>query len=309
MKIKIFLFILLSFQVYSQCGYTLAYNNISVTWNGEEIDQENSLELSRTNNSSSCRDFFITFSTGNSSNYSRFTQHASFSDQQSYNLYKRSRERGLLRDKNDVTNNNQFLKGKLPNNVNRTRESTFNFFLGQIASIASQRGGIYEDNISINVYNGDINGSHTLELTVNLNIIIIITKQIQISLVEANGAFDENDTSQNLNFGELNQGDSNQFDMIVKSNAGYQIFYSSLNNGQLSSGTGSSRKVDYDLRVDGVLKNLANSQTTPVEVSLGSGVTNTAGDRKNVTLTIGQTSGKSSGSYTDTILITAQTSE
>ena len=112
----------------------------------------------------------------------------------------------------------------------------------------------------------------------------------------------------NLDFGTLETNEEMGFDLMVASNAGYRISFSSLNNGKLDN-LQRGIKLDYTVKVAGSNINLSNSSTIPTLVAQGSGITGNAGTRIPVNVKIGTVNDNQWGDYQDYITITAATND
>lgn len=175
-------------------------------------------------------------------------------------------------------------------------------------AVTYERFGAYSDQISIKIYEGTYNGSNTLKDTEPVTLNYTMAKKVDLSLVDTGSPFNVSDTSQPMNFGTLTPGQQQSMDVMLKYNAGYNLKFSSLNNGNLKN-TGNTNTVPYTMTVAGNPIGLAGSNATPVSVASGTGVSSTNGLRLAVVATIGSLGSASAGNYTDTITITVITTE
>lgn len=291
------------------CNYSLSLGNISTTWNGTNQQLAQTLVVTRgtDGDNNDCKRFFVTFSQGNSGNYTRYQQLGSYSDILAYNLYKDTAQSDILRDFNDVSNNRHVLIGKL-NKEGDSESLEFYFYLPTPSTGATLRGGVYSDSINVRIFSGQWQNSSQFELAQTITINTFITKQVDISLVDTGGVLDINDTGQVIDFGTLETGENRGFDLRVRSNAGHMIYFSSQNNGKMKH---SSRNefINYSLQVNNVTKDLSSSSSSPVQVASGSGVSPIGGSLHQVKITIGSVSAKTEGLYQDFITVTAMTTE
>jgi len=132
-----------------------------------------------------------------------------------------------------------------------------------------------------------------------------VEKELSLSLVATGGVFDPFSTSRLLSFGELETGESRTADIIIKTNVGYRLRASSLNNGSMrhSSGTG----VSFQLTVAGTVVNLAGSSGSPVLVSSNSTSSPALGFILPLEVTVGALTGSEpGGDYTDSVRFTIE---
>ena len=171
--------------------------------------------------------------------------------------------------------------------------------------------GTFIDNYVIDLYEG----SNPLGFTTPVDskaitFSITIPKIIAISLVSSGGGFIEGQTTQNVNLGSLYEGQSSGLDLRVRSNAGFEVTFSSLNNGNMKHATANSL-VPYKFYVNGALLNMSNSLSVPVSAITRAGQTAMGGIAYPLRVVVGDVMGgqKLSGSHSDSITITATTTE
>ena len=146
--------------------------------------------------------------------------------------------------------------------------------------------------------------------TDSVNITTQIPKIIDLSIGVPGNAFDPTQTTRTLEFGTLAQGQSQSLDLLLRTNAGYSVSFSSQNNGVLKhSSSEVVTEIPYVVSVNASIRNMSNSKTSPVVVATGAGQTSISGVSNTVQFTIGDTQQKMSGRYTDFITVTAATTE
>lgn len=308
--ISLFIFLVFNSNIFAACSYTLnlpvlnfmvGSSNIATAFNGN---------LYRgSSNSTYCNNYILGFSQGSAGSYTRRATNSSNGSTLLYNLYKSNTSNSNLTLVADATSSNQIVSGSVSKNSNSA--FTYYFSLGALSPSSLVRGGIYTDILSVEAQSGSFGNSNsetTQPLTININ----VPKSASLSLVNPGGSFDAASTSKTLDFGILSTGESLSFDIIVLSNAGYNLSISSSNNQilKLQGGTGSNDSIiGYNLRSNNSLQNLTNSASSPVILSMGSGVTPLAGTRIPVSVIISNVDSKVAGNYQDTLTLTISTTE
>jgi hypothetical protein len=129
-----------------------------------------------------------------------------------------------------------------------------------------------------------------------------MNKRIDLSLVDSGAPFDIGSTIKNMNFGALSQGQQLNFDLVIKTNAGYRVRMESQNRGKLVYRTSS---VPYTLSLGGSTVSL-DGETI---VTQGSGVSGNSGHRLPGRITISALGNAQAGTYTDAVTIRVSTTE
>ncbi|MCP4911977.1 MAG: fimbrial major subunit CsuA/B family protein [Oligoflexia bacterium] len=283
------------------CNFTISGAPIVENFIPTGLDATYSVNISdpSTGPNNLCRRYFVTFSKGSANTYSNRKAFLTGSDTLDYNLYKRSNQRRLLKDFADSNNNSSVLNGRTDRDLN----PTFYFYLFPEAS--DKRGGTYSDTILVSLYSGRINRTNFFEDSFNMNVNINVPKYANVSLVERNGAYDEFDTSQFIDFSTLTTGESGSFDVRIKSNAGYSLSIVSQNGNKMKHLTQNSF-IDYQFFVDGNLQSVSNS---PTVIGSGVGITPAAGSVHQIDIVVGNVANKLSGAYRDNLTLTVTTTE
>lgn len=299
-KLIYILFALTSFSSFADCFYQMRINNaaIVVTDNSQVIQQMVYLERWNPSNTN-CRDYRIFFSKGLAYNYQRkaFTL---WGLPLNYNLHKSSNQSGILKERNDALNSNEYLEGNM---AERNRLYTDSFFISVPGhSNTTMKSGYYYDVVQASMYSLT-NGSLDFERAENFSLVFYINQNVHVSIIDEGGNFDSGSTSKVLDFGYLTQNAEKGADVRVLSNGSYQLKISSQNNGTLKLNEAS--RIAYSLRVNGSPVNLSSSSGTPVEIGSGEATSN-AGDLYNLKVKITEdTQNKAAGLYQDIITITA----
>lgn len=308
MKLSALLF-LMSAQSFAACFYTLNASAINYTVadsNNSPVEFEITLHRGNSNDQK-CNTFIMGFSKGIASNYNRIARNPLNNATIPYNLYKNSNSTTMLRSIYDASSMSQLLNGA----INRNSSSNLNYYfkLGNLNNSSLTRGGIYKDVLTVEVDSEDFDFYHP-DVTSTLQVNINVPKIASLSLVNSGGTFDASSTNKTLDFGELSENQELSFDVIVLSNAGFNLSVSSLNKQvmQLQGATpGSSNQISYLFYANSSLKNISSSN--PVSIVSGSGVTPVSGTRVPVKVVIQSVTGKDPGIYQDYLTFTIATTE
>ncbi len=248
-------------------------------------------------------DFVVTFSLGGAPDYDR--RMTLGGGTLPYQLYSQANRTGVLKDLLDAQSALEVLSGTISAQNTSPRTLTFHLVIPADQVVPP---GAYQDSVTVSVYEGTLGGNPVLADSDGLVVSTTIERDIQLSLPNTGAPFDPDDRNQSMDFGVLGQGDSLGFDLMVRTNAGYTVSMLSDNQGRLKHkdlAAAANATVDYTLRVDGAATDLSGSQA--VMVANGSGTTPLSGVRHPTTVTIGSVAGKISGTYEDTVTITAAT--
>jgi hypothetical protein len=239
-------------------------------------------------------DFFVTFSKGSSANYNRKLYYNNSS--LDFQLASDPQFNNVLMDFPELNNENSALVSKFHGNEDKKKLS-YRAKL-TLPSLVHPRGN-YADTFALSLYKGKINGAHTLQCTRNVFFYYGILTSLSLSLVGSGAPYDPNDTGQSINFGTLEQGERESFDLVVVSNSAYQVRFSSQNGGRLKHQTNNSY-IDYMTQINNSQVSLAGS----VIAASDSGNTPNEGRRFPIRFTIGNVAGKAAGQYQDMITVT-----
>jgi hypothetical protein len=309
-KFLVSLFFLFSTtQILAACFYTLPSAVINYTVSDTDTSSVNySLNLSRGNpNDPKCDNFLIGFSQGQSNSYSRVATNSGNGTTIPYNLYKTSSSTTMLRRIEDSSSLSQILNGTIAKNSSVNVD--YYFKIGSLSTTSLTRAGLYKDTITLALNSGDL-VDFSAEITNTLQVNILVPKMASLSLVNNGAAFDSAATNKTLDFGELTDNEDMSFDVIVLSNAGYNLSVSST-NGQLlklqGAGSTTQSQINYNFYANSNLKDISSS--SPVSIMTGSGVTPTQGTRIPVKVVIQSVTGKDPGVYQDYVTFTIATTE
>jgi hypothetical protein len=217
------------------------------------------------------------------------------------NIYKFNAPAGIIFDSPDIQQNDQTWLGSFVMNPGNNFTHWAYFSLGSFQSVSS---GNYADTFEFNLYKGTYNGIHELMDTQSLTVMYHRANTVILSLVDTGAPFDANDVGQNINFGTLESGERQSFDIMVKASDGYTLSMSAQNNGNLVHQTGPS-KIALTAIVDGSPVSLSSSSTSPVIVANNAATTPIGGERIPCEFQVGDVSTALGGSYSEAITITA----
>ncbi|EQC42992.1 spore coat protein, U domain protein [Bacteriovorax sp. BSW11_IV] len=285
----------------ANCDYSFSLSNISIDWSKKDSIVPVNINVNQ-GSVRNCNRYFLTFSKGTANSYDRKMSNT-YSGHLLYNIYSDSSATKVLKDKSDIINSNDYLANSFKHGY---ATSTFHtkLLVPTDTNAPLIRGGLYQDTVVVSLYDKRPSQSHTLQGQKTFVVQTYVPKIVDISLVDVGAPFDINDTSQTLDFGELETGEERSFDLRVQANAGYAIFFDSQNKGKMVNASGD--KVNYTLTVDSATKSLTNANSNAAS---GTGVTVPGGKAHRVTVKIGNVNGQKYGQYADYITVTAMTTE
>lgn len=310
-KNLIFILGLIFFQIksYGACGLSLTAGNVTVNWSSAFTYVSVPLTVDKVG-PDAC-DYGLGFTKGGAGSYltRRGLDGAALVG---YQLFKENGLTNVLKDVPDITSANDVVQGGFAagSNLSQAQNYYFDIPFNVITAPALLPSGTYTDSFTINLYEGSdpLLFSSTVD-SENVNVTINVPKVIAVSIVSSGGGFVEGQTTQNVNFGSLYEGETTAFDLRIRSNAGFDVTFSSLNNGNMKHTTANSL-VPYKFYVNGAMLNMSNSLAVPVSGLTRSGQTSMSGLAYPLRVVVGTVTGaKLSGSHTDAITITATTTE
>jgi len=270
-------------------GAGTGYNPFDTT----TYNQEGTIDI-RNGGNGSCQ-YFVTISEGNANDFNRYLE--ANGERLPYNIYDDVSQSNILKDLPTATVN-EILVGSF--STKETQRLTYSVSIppGTVLPRAA-----YRDGVRLRLYEGTL-GSHTLKNTKGLSLRARIPEVAEVAVVPTGAPFDESATSFTVNFGVLQEGERERFDMLVRTNAGYRVLMSSTNRGVLERVGGASGVVPYEMTIDGRLIDLSARSVT---VATKNGVTGIAGDRFAVEVDVGTLADAVPGTYRDDITITVKT--
>lgn len=253
-------------------------------------------------------DFFITFDYGQGNSYNnRGLRMWGNSSPWPFQLSKDAASTNILKNIPDVTSMNDVLYGTLEYGSN-DRQVNVNYWAILNMSNPWLPWGNYTDTFTLNLYRGNPFGVYNYVDTKIITFNYYAAKRVDISVVSSGGTFNLNDTSETMNFGNLTSGATKTADVILKYNAGYILYASSANNGQMKHQS-LSQYISYAIKFNGTTYSLAGSSTSPTQIQRDTGRSPASGLTIPVSVTAGSIAGKQSGIYSDVITLTVQSAE
>jgi hypothetical protein len=246
--------------------------------------------------------YFVAISHGGATDYNRKLFKGT--NTIGYQLYTGNPFTFVVKDIPDATSNTDVLPGSFTAGNKQAVQS----YWAVLGNTAYQAWGIYQDTVSVNLYQGNVNGTYTLAQSQSMSFSYNEPKAIDLSLVPSGAAFDLASTSMNLAFGTLTTGKTLGFDAVMKYNAGYKLSVSSQNAGNMFNSATSS-KVSYALSANGSAIDLSAGPGSPAQVSTGGGVSPAAGTRIPIAVTIGDISKSLAGNYSDFLTLVVTSTE
>lgn len=312
---KIFLIVGLFFPLtgLADCGLSITTNTaINIVWSSSFSSLAIPITVNKANNEA-C-DFGIGINKGGAASYDarRVTVGVKSIP---YQLYTNNGLSFQAKDYNNLTSSNDVIQGGFQTGTNLNQTVNYYLVIPYNASTnqALYGAGTFTDTYQVNIYLGNNVATYlTPSDSKNVTVTVTVDPMIALSLVSSGGSFQALSTNRNINFGTLYEGQSSVFDLILKTNAGYSVSVSSLNNGHLHSiGAGTTSLIPYRLYVNSANTNLASSATTPFVVLTGPGQTSNVGVANPFRVVIGSLSSVTTlgGNHADTITITATTTE
>lgn len=299
--ILVTLLLTLSSTIFAQtdCRLNLRIRNLVFTWDGNTQVVTGDVRLRRRVYTTQCNFFRVGFSEGSAGNYNR--RMFRNADYVAYNIYRNSTTNIELQSLDDYSSFDENLFFFFQNTSDRVIDIPIEARL----PIPNDGRELLANRNYIDTITATATGvfTNTLTATDNFRVRVNIPPEIDISLVNPGGTFDENATSYLMNFGNLNQGDSQSVDLKVRSNAGYSVEITSQNGGSLKHTT-ESDLISYQLQVNGSNQSFPGPGS-PLNIGSTSGVTPNEGVNFNLSFEIGNPANKTAGQYQDTITVTA----
>ena len=258
------------------------------------------LDIQVSKGSGTCNNFFIVMDNGGAYSYANRTLQSSLHNYP-IQFYKDAARNQIFKSENEVSAS-EVLAGTFVGGATTFNTNYYAYI--DVNSNQYRNHGHYTNNFYLRLYEGDLNNK-ILRDTKVVQFGFTHYKLIDISLVSTGAAFNLTDTSQSIDFGQLTEGLSREFDIVMQYNAGYNLSMTSANDGKLKHLT-AQKFVPYTLVIDGVAMALSS---IPTLVKSSSGLSLPNGTRVPVSVKIGKISDSIPGIYTDTITINVSSSE
>jgi hypothetical protein len=241
--------------------------------------------------------FFITFSPGNSGTFTTRTA-KSGSNGLNYQIYDNLTNNNVLKDLTGSPTQSNVLSGSFATGT-ATQVQTFTSYYatGQLPV-----SGTYTDSIRMDIYIGTVasHGASVRNRTFSESITVPIL--LDIAIVPTGAPFNVVNTSMNMNFGTLSNGQTLNADFVVRSNYLNTVTVTSTNGQVMVNGVDPST-VPYTFTFNG--GGVALPKASPVKVITSQPATPASGRRYPMSATIGSTITASAATYTETITFTA----
>jgi len=301
MKINILLLsFLLSFQVYAYCPSLSIVDVPSIVNLNNDLSPKETVRLYRGDSYSEC-DVYIGIDKGSSSTYNRKVN--SGANSIPFSIATNNSMNRVWMDFRDASSSQNYFSHKFK--AFRGSDYKKMNIYAELDLVGNEPPGVYSDSFFIKAYQRYgpwYLHSYSIPITYQYT----IPSNVAISIVGSNQSFDPYDTSENLNFNTLIQGDAKNFDIVVQSNSGYILKAESQNNGKLKH-TQVNSTISYVFKANGGAVNLTNSSSNPQTISSGVGAYPNDGFRVPIQIEIGSINNKIAGNYSDQITITVTT--
>jgi hypothetical protein len=244
--------------------------------------------------------FIVGFSKGNASSYTRYLINGSY--KLYYQIHNVGREASrILKECDDASSDKEVIRGKLKRKK-KTTQKNYNIKVDPLQVCAP---GVYSDVFTVGLYEGDKINNCTFVESKDVVFTVDVPADIQMSVVDSGGSFDEDSLSKTLDFGEIEDGEEQHCDIRIRSNAGYVLTIESENNGVMKHNDGYEATIPYGLSIDGSSKDVSSE----AEVASSWGTTSQEGNVHSLSVQINGIDGFLSGSYSDTLSLTCTTNE
>jgi hypothetical protein len=296
---------------FATCGFNITLNAINLTWTPSFNYVAVTLTLQKASPVACTAD--ITFGKGHSSTYTRYVLNGG-SNELDYQLYGDSSLTHILKDAPDVSTINDVVSYTFSSAPNQSQVLTYYFQIPQSTATSPtyKPYGGYSDNVVVRVWENtsgnpnsvsSVNNSTPVTSTLNLNINI---PQI-IELCFGTTTFNAANITQTLNFGDVTTTKTQTSNILVLSNAGYAISFTSTNGSVLKNTTApSSASIPYTFSFNGSTLPLS---TSPSQGINSSRITTSSGDSFPISITTQTTPSVLNGNFTDSISVTAVTTQ
>jgi len=278
-------------------------NNVSATFSIEkDVVITQTFEV-RSKNSSG--DYFITFSPGLSNTFSQ-RKLLSGSDEMYYNIYNNSSEKTVLKDLSANPSGGEIISGSITaeelSNSNSWvyREHSYTVIIDRDQFPPA---GQYEDSsVEITLYEGAPGNASKINSD-TLNISVTMDSYLEMSLVQEGARLDTSDPDYALDFHTLEAGETNDADLVVRSNNNYGVTVRSDHGGVLAiHDENDTSVVPYVLKVNGREQTLTAGAFEPFPTT--SGPTSVDGEIFDLSVEILDYGMATEGTYSDILTFT-----
>lgn len=175
-------------------------------------------------------------------------------------------------------------------------------FVVVIPSGQIKPAGLYTGALKVTAYEGTP-ASFAPHDTRTITVSVPVAEVTELSLISPGSSFNPNAKGQLLQFDTLAPGKMRDLDMRIRSNAGYRVSLQSENGGVMKNlAPGINTTIPYTVQAAGQTLNLGASAVQILRAA--NRLTTLQGDRHSMSVTIGEISGATAGSYRDVITVT-----
>jgi hypothetical protein len=296
------------------CGLTITASNFTINWTTSFLTQAVSFTVEKAN-ATTC-DYWVGITKGAAASAAT-RRMANGAKLLPYQVYKTNALANILKDSSDapITSSNEVITDTFPAGTNILHTLQYFFDIPSSGSMDSTivKDGTYTDTYTLNVYEGSdpTVAGPTPVTSSTITVTTIVPTIIRLSMVPQGGTFDDASINRTINFGVMSPGQSSNFDIRVRTNAGFSLAFSSANDGKMKPpAIPTSAGVPYLFYVNNALLDLSASSGTPVTVPSVSGETSMQGLVYPVKIVIGSFAATTiGGAQSDSITITATSIE
>ena len=297
---------------FAACGLTITASDVTINWDFNFTYIAVQVQVDKAG-PAGCK-FGIGLTKGGAASYAarRGSDGGNLID---YQLYKENALSLILKDVPDLLTDDDVVKGGFNGGTNQTQTVNYYFEIPYDAATAPSlvAAGTYTDAFTMNIYEGNVPSGYVTPVDSQvINVTINVPTMIGLSVIDSGGGYVDGQLTRNISFGTLSEGQSSAHDIRVRTNAGFDVTFSSANNGYLNhDDVTKNSQVPYKFYVNAGLLDMSNSAAVPVSGVTAAGQTSLSGLAYPVKIVIGNvlSSGKMGGAHSDVVTITATTTE
>lgn len=289
------------------CALMVGVSNVAINWDLNFNFQAITVTVTKT--SQSACDYGIAFSRGGASNYTRRLVSAS-NVALNYQLFGDANLSRILKYAGDITSTNDVLQGHFNAGTVPPQQQTYyvQVPLALATAPSFKPYGNYTDTFDVSAYSGtDPTQFATALATQSVNVSVLVPKIVQLSIGQPGASFDPSQVSNAVAFGNLTPGMYAQRDLLVRTNAGYSVSFSSLNHGvMVHSNPNVKTTIPYTFMMNAGAIDLTPNTSAPFQLS---GLTSIEGNRNPIMIQVGNVLNAMAGTYSDTISISVNSTD
>lgn len=299
---------------HAECNLTITTNPIVLGWEIGFTTQAIQFSVQK-NNTSACN-YWLGFSKGSGTSVAnrRMTTGNTYLP---YQLYKDNTYTRVLMDPGDapISSEDNIIKDHFLEGTGQSHNLLFYFHIPSNGSISPSlvKNGTYTDTFTVYAYEGtDPLLPNPIAITSStITTTVTVPSIIKLNLTSPGSVLESGSSNKSIDFGIIAPGLSGQFNVRLYTNAGFNITFSSENNGRMvPPDSPSSPGIPYMFYANENLLDLSNSANTPVLGLTGTGQTTLEGISYPIRVRIGNyTNLIRSGKVKDVVTITAITME